>query len=172
MYDSDENSEGYNPETEGPEISEDAVTPSWKPLLWLIGCLTLVFGLWELFLDLGANILEIVVELLDNIWLVLIEAPEEWLEDKIADWLKHHFPHDAYHMSEVTTAVGLLLPKILLVYFLVRWLWTHSKTRLLPRFRRWAMIRVIQVKLAWQNLAWPIRWLVGLLVIGVLVILI
>lgn len=149
------------------------IQPSWKPLWWLGGGLLLLFGLWEGFLlELGLNIFELLFDVLENVWLVLIEAPEEMLEDQIAEWLKEHFPHEADRYSEIITAVGLTPLKVVLVFLLARWGWRHSHSRLWPRLRNWFRIRVTEVRLAWAELGWPYRLLAGLVLAGLMVILI
>ena len=161
--------------TPKPPLNPDkpaGVEPSWKPLLWFGGGLILLIALWEVFLELGVNLFELLFKVIENVWLVLIEAPEEFLEDQLTGWLKNHFPHDADRYAEITTAIGLTPLKLLLIVFLLRWLWRHSHSKLIPRTKNWLLIRVTQVKLAWRQLAWPYRILGGVVLAGILFILI
>lgn len=162
-------------QSNGPESriapGED-IQPSWKPLLWMGGILLSVIALWEIFLDLGMDLFELIFEILEHVWLVLIEAPEEFLEDVLAGWLKNHFPHEAERYSEITTAIGLTPLKLLLVIFVARWAWRRAKSQLWPRVRRWFHVRVTEVKLAWAELSWPYRILWGALLLGILIVLI
>ncbi len=151
---------------------EEDIQPSWKPLLWTGGILLSVVVLWEIFLELGMNLFELIFEILEHVWLVLIEAPEEFLEDVLAGWLKNHFPHEAERYSEITTAIGLTPLKLLLVIFLARWAWRRAKSQLWPRVKRWFHVRVTEVKLAWAELIWPYRILGGVLLLGILIVLI
>ena len=160
-----------NPAEAGLATTDD-IQPSWKPLLWFGGSLVALIALWEVFLELGMNIFELLFEVLEHIWLVLIEAPEEMLEDALADWLKNHFPHEAYRYSEIATAIGLTPLKLLLLFFAARWGWRRARAQLWPRVRHWFHIRVTEVKLAWAELAWPYRFLGGILVLGLLILLI
>lgn len=163
--------EDHNP-AEPDLAATDTIQPSWKPLLWFGGSLVALMALWEVFLELGMNIFELLFDVLEHIWLVLIEAPEEMLEDALADWLKNHFPHEAYRYSEIATAIGLTPLKLLLLYFVARWGWRRAKAQLWPRVRRWFHIRVTEVKLAWAELSWPYRILGGVLLLGLLILLI
>ncbi len=147
-----------------------AIQPSWKPLLWLGGSLAALIGLWEIFLELGLHLFDLLFEILESIWLILIEAPEEYLEDLLADWLKHHFPHEADRYSEITTAIGLTPLKLLLIVMLARWIWQHSRTAWWPRIQRWFHVRVTEVRLAWEALWWPYRLLGGLLFLVVILL--
>ena len=148
------------------------VQPSWRPLLWVVGSLVVTIGLWELFLDLGMDLFELIWEVLERVWLVLVEAPEEFLEDRLADWLKNHFPREAHRYSEVATAIGLTPLKIFLVFLLARWGWRHSRSKLWPRICMWFNVRVTEVRLAWDQLWWPYRVLGGLVLLAALVVLI
>ena len=146
------------------------IQPSWKPLLWLGGGLVLLIGLWEIFLELGLHLFELIFDILEHVWLVLIEAPEEYLEDMIALGLKEHFPHEADRYSEITTAIGLTPLKLLLITFLARWAWRHSHTTLWPRVRHWFYVRFTEVRLAWQVLWWPYRLLGSLLFLVIILL--
>jgi len=150
---------------------EEVIEASWKPLLWLGGILLSLVALWEIFLELGIHIFSFLLQVIEHLWLVLIEAPEELLEDKIEDWLKVHFPHDADYYSEIVTAFGLMPVKALLVVFLLKWLWNHSRTTLLPKVKRWLYIRVSEVKLAWAALAWPYKVLIIVVLVPIVVII-
>lgn len=125
-----------------------------------------------MLLELGLNIFELLFDIVEQVWLVLIEAPEEMLEDQIAVWLKNHFPHEADRYSEIITAIGLTPVKLLLVFLLARWGWRHSRTTLWPHLRNGFRIRVTEVRLAWAELRWLYRLLVGLVLVGFLFILI
>jgi hypothetical protein len=168
MSDSDPPEIPEPPPADGSSASD--IQPSWKPLFWLGGGLVLLIGLWEIFLELGLHLFDLLFEILENIWLVLIEAPEEYLEDLIAEGLKNHFPHEADRYSEITTAIGLTPLKLLLIIFLVRWGWRHSRNNLWPRLRQWFHIRLTEVRLAWAELWWPYRILGGLLVLMILLL--
>lgn len=167
-------SDSRDTETGKAQIPEGltGIQPSWKPLIWFGGGLLLLIGLWEVFLDVGLDLLEILFEILEKIWLVLIEAPEEWLEDQLADWMKQHFQHDAHRYSEITTALGLTPLKIVLMFFLLRWGWRHCRTHVIPQVILWSKIRVTQVRLAWVELWWPYRILGCVALIGIMVVLI
>ncbi|MEY2680841.1 MAG: hypothetical protein RL661_1072 [Pseudomonadota bacterium] len=158
--------------TEPDLAATDKIQPSWKPLLWFAGSLIATIALWEVFLELGMNIFELLFEVLEHIWLVLIEAPEEMLEDVLAGWLKNHFPHEADRYSEIATAIGLTPLKLVLIFFVARWGWRRARTQLWPRVRNWLHVRVTEVKLAWAELAWHYRILGGVLVLGLLILLI
>ena len=149
----------------------ESVEASWKPLLWVGGFLVSLIILWEIFLELGIHIFSFLFEIIEKIWLVLIEAPEELLEDKIEDWLKVHFPHDADYYSEIVTAFGLMPLKIFLVLMLLRWLWRHAQTNLWPKWRLWLSTKVMQVRLAWRDLAWPYRILIFIVLIPIVIII-
>ena len=171
MSDSDANEAHEDSQPALPPSTD--IQPSWKPLWWLSGGLILLIGLWEgVLLELGLNIFELLFDLFENIWLVLIEAPEEFLEDQIAEWLKNHFPHEADRYSEIITAIGLTPLKVLLVFFLARWTWRHARVTFWPRVRNWFRIRVIEVRLAWTELGWPYRLVAGVLILVLLVLLI
>lgn len=151
---------------------EAQIEPSWKPLLWLVGILAAVIGLGELLLELGVHLFEILLELLEALYLALIEAPEELLEDQIESWLKVHFPHEADRYSEIITAVGFTPFKLLLAYFLARWLWRLGHSKLVPAIEQWCKLQVMKVRLAWRLLFWPWKILIGVAVLAVLVVLI
>jgi hypothetical protein len=153
------------------EIDAD-IQPSWKPLFWSVGVLAALVGLGELVIEFGLDTLEFVFELLEKVYLVVVEAPEELLEDKIEDWLAEHFPHQAARYSELITAIGLTPLKILLGLLLLRWLWRHSRHTLLPRFARWVRRQWLAVRLAWRLLAWPYKALVVAGAVGSLFIFI
>ncbi|TSA02133.1 MAG: hypothetical protein D4R76_08140 [Methylococcus sp.] len=155
----------------GEEMPVD-IQPSWKPLIYFAGGLGLLVVLWEVFLELGIHIFEFLFEVLEKIWLVLVEAPEEFLEDKLADWLKSHFAHEAERYSEVATALGLTPLKIFLVFFFGRMAFRFLKTKAWPRIKVWTLVRMTEVRLAFNELAWPYRILGGLVLLGVLIILI
>lgn len=142
-----------------------AVEPSWKPLFWLIGGLTVLIVLGELLFDVFLDTLEV-------LFLALVEAPEEILEDKIEDWLKVHYPHDADRYSELITAIGLTPVKIVTGFLMARWLWRHSQSKLFPKFRAYLYRQYLAVRLAWQALAWYYKILIGVVVLGVLAVLI
>jgi hypothetical protein len=169
---SDSNPKEKSNGTESRPVEAELIQPSWKPLLWMGGILLSVIVLWEIFLDLGMNLFELIFEVLEKVWLVLIEAPEEFIEDVLADWLKNHFPHEAERYSEITTAIGLTPLKLLLVIFLARWAWRRARSRLWPRIQHWFHVRVTEVKLAWAELGWPYRILGAMLLLGILLVLI
>lgn len=150
----------------------EAIEPSWKPLLWFSGILVALIALWEVFLDFGMDLIEILFKILEKIWLVLIEAPEELLEDKLEDWLEHHFPYDADRYAEIATAIGLTPLKILLILIGLRFLYKYFRTRIWCRMVRWGQICILEVKGAWEILSWPYRILGGAVVILILIILI
>ncbi len=156
---------------QGPEMPAD-IQPSWKPLIYFGGGLSLLVVLWEVFLELGIHIFEFLLEVLEKIWLVLVEAPEELLEDQLASWLKNHFPHEADRYSEVATALGLTPLKIFLIFILGRMAFRFLKTKAWPKARIWTLIRITEVRLAFDELAWPYRILGGVLLLGVLIVLI
>lgn len=141
------------------------VEPSWKPLFWLVGGLTVLIVLGELLFDVFLDVAEV-------LFLALVEAPEELLEDKIEEWLKVHYPHDADRYSELITAIGLTPVKILTGILMARWLWRHSHSKLFPKFRAYLYRQYTAVRLAWQALAWYYKVLAGVLALGILVVLI
>jgi hypothetical protein len=148
-----------------PASPLEPVEPSWKPLLWLIGGLVVLIGLGELLID-------VLLDMAETLFLVLVEAPEEILEDQIEDWLKVHVPHDADVYSERIAFYGLTPIKILTGVILARWLWRHSHSNLFPKFRAYLYRQYTAVRLAWQALAWYYKILTGMAVLGVLAILI
>lgn len=155
-----------------PAIEEPPIAPSWKPLYWAAGVLTAFIALWEIFLDLGMDLFELLLDLIEHVWLVLVEAPEELLEDQIEKWLKQHYPHDADRYSELITVYGLTPLKAVLVVLLARWLWRKARAHLFPRIVLFFRRNYAAVRLAWQLLAWPYKALAGVVVLGVLAILI
>jgi hypothetical protein len=152
--------------------TDESVKPSFKPLIWLGGGLLVFLGLWEVLLEFGLNFFELLFDIIEHIWLWLVEAPEEFLEDRIADWLKTNFPHDADRYSEIITAFVLTPLKIVLVLFLLKSLWQHSRARFFPAVVRWFKARYAEVFLAWQGLAWYYKIIFGIFVLGVLAIII
>lgn len=140
------------------------VAPSWKPLYWFVGILATLILLWEFFLELFLDIIE-------HVWLILIEAPEELLEDLLTEWLKQHFPHDADYYAEITTAIGLTPLKLLLVVVLARWFWRHGRSTLFPRWLAFIRGQAGQVRQAWHELTWTHRILAGTALVAVLVVL-
>ena len=148
--------------TQGPL---DDVQPSWKPFYWFVGILGTLVLLWEFFLELTLDIIE-------NVWLILIEAPEELLEDLLTEWLKQHFPHDADYYAEISTAIGLTPLKLLLVFVLGRWLWRRGREEWFPRWLAWGRIQAHQVKLAWLELAWLYRTLAVIAFLALVTLLI
>jgi hypothetical protein len=142
-----------------------AVEPSWKPLLWLVAGLAVLVGLGELLFD-------ALLEVGETLFLVLVEAPEEFLEDWIEEWLKENHPHDADRYSEMITAIGLTPVKILTGLILARWLWLHARRSFFPRARAFLWRQWLAVRLAWKALFWPYKILAGLAVLGVLAVLI
>mgnify|MGYP006280401643 CR=1 FL=1 len=167
MTDTDENPS--SPSVVPPEDHE--LIPSWKPLWWVLGITASMIVLGELILEFGMNALEVVFDVLEHVYLVLIEAPEEILEDYIEEWLENHFPNDASRYSEMVTAIGLTPVKILVGIVLLKNLWMYSKHHFLPRLLRWIRRHYLSVKLAYQILPWHYKILVGVLVLGGLVIL-
>lgn len=155
-----------------PEASEPELQPSWKPLFWLIGILTVSIGLGELLLEVGEQILDLLFEVIEKLWLVVIEAPEELLEDQIENWLEQHFPHDAARYSEIITAIGLTPFKIILGIFLLMWLWRLAHAKFIPRIKRWLIRNYRQVELAWKQLHWLYKGVAIVACLGVLIILI
>ena len=151
-------------------MSNAELTP--EPPKYFGGGLSLLVVLWEVFLELGIHIFEFLLEVLEKIWLVLVEAPEELLEDQLASWLKNHFPHEADRYSEVATALGLTPLKIFLIFILGRMAFRFLKTKAWPKARIWTLIRITEVRLAFDELAWPYRILGGVLLLGVLIVLI
>ena len=149
---------------ENAPADPDAIQPSWKPLFWLIG---VILGL----ILLGEFLLEFILEAVETLWLILIEAPEEFLEDLLAEWLKNHFPRDAHRYSEITTAIGLTPLKIVLVLVAARWGWKYSRAHVWPRVRKWFHLRYSEVKYAWLELNWFYRTLVGLAALAFLSLL-
>ena len=150
----------------------EAIEPSWKPLFWLSGVLVSLIALWEVFLDFGLDLIEILFKIIEKIWLVLIEAPEEVLEDALEDWLEHHVPYEADRYAEIATAIGLTPLKILLILVGLRFLFKYLKSRVWCPMLRWGHIRVLEVRGAWAALSWLYRILGGAVVLVALIILI
>lgn len=136
----------------GESDDEQFIEASWKPFYWFLGTLVALFVLGELLIDFGLHFFEFLFEVLEKIWLVLIEAPEEWLEDQLADYLKQHFPHEAERYSEIATAMGLTPLKLILLLLIGRYGIRKWRDEYWPRSRRWFRIRVKQVQLAWGAL--------------------
>lgn len=168
MTDSDRREATDSAESQA-RLPED-IQPSWKPLLWFGGGLVLLIALWEVFLELGMNLFELLFEVVEHVWLVLVEAPEEYLEDVLAAWLKNHFPHEADRYSEITTAIGLTPLKLLLLFLLARWGWRQGRDKLWPRVQLWVRVRIAEVRLAWAELWWPYRVLGGLVILVILLL--
>ena len=61
--------------------------------------------------------------------------------------------------------------KIFLVLMLLRWLWRHTQTTLWPKWRLWLSTKVMQVRLAWRDLAWPYRILIFIVLIPIVIII-
>jgi hypothetical protein len=135
-----------------------AVAPSWKPLLWLVG------GVAALVL-LGELLFETLLEVGETLFLYLVEGPEEVLEDHLEAWLTQHYPHDADRYSEMITAFGVTPIKILTAVLLLRWLWTHTHTSLLPKSRAFLKRQSLAVWLAWKALPWYYK-LLSVLALG------
>ncbi|MGI9211294.1 MAG: hypothetical protein ACR2HF_02380 [Methylococcaceae bacterium] len=152
---------------ESPEI-----TPSWKPLWWVLGSLTLIVVLGEFALDFIIEGLEFLFEIIEHIYLLLVEAPEEILEDYIEDWLAVHYPLDASRYSEMVTAIGLTPVKILVGIVLLKALLRYIREHGFPRIGRWVNRHYQSVRLAIKLLAWPYKVVAVVLVLGILLILI
>lgn len=148
------------------------VTPSWKPLAWALGIIGLAVILGEFALELVIDLLELIFDVVENMYLVLVEAPEEILEDYIEQWLEEHYPQDASRYSEMVTAIGLTPVKILVGLVLLRALLTYGREHGLPRLRRWLQRHYLSVRLAFRLLAWPYKIVAALVVLGILVVLI
>ncbi len=157
MADSNEQTLTSSPETEAP------VEPSWKPLLWLVGGLTVIIALGEVFFDVLLEILEFIGE---GIFFV-VEGSEEHLEDKIEEW----FDLDPYH-AEIVTAWSMTPLKILLAIFALKWLWRLAHGKLFPRFMAYLKRQYTAVRLAWDILAWPFKALVAVALLGALALII
>jgi H+/Cl- antiporter ClcA len=150
----------------------EAITPSWKPLWWTLGIVITLAGLGEFALEFVLDILELIGELLENIYLVLVEAPEEILEDYIEEWLQEHFPQDASRYSEMVTAIGLTPLKLLVGLILLRNLWRYGREHGFPRAGRWFKRHYQSVRLAIRLLAWPYKVLALVILSGLLLMLI
>jgi len=151
---------------------EEFIEASWKPFYWFLGTFVAMFVLGELLIDFGLHFFEFLFEVLEKIWLVLIEAPEEWLEDQLADYLKHHFPHEAERYSEIATALGLTPLKLVLLLLVGRFTYRKVRDEHWPRLRRWFRIRVKQVHLAWEALTLIQKIISGAVFLGLLIILV
>lgn len=156
----------------GRNDDEEFIEASWKPFYWFLGSFVAMFVLGELLIDFGLHFFEFLFEVLEKIWLVLIEAPEEWLEDQLADYLKQHFPHEAERYSEIATALGLTPLKLFLLLVLGRYGLRRLRDEYWPRLCRWFRIRVKQVHLAWDALTLVQKIISGAVFIVLLVILI
>jgi hypothetical protein len=145
------------------QLPPDAVEPSWKPLLWWAGGLAALVLLWELLFD-------ALLDVGETLFLVLVEGPEELLEDQIEEWLKERFPHDADYYSEMITALGLTPFKIVLGLLLLRWLWAHTRRSLAPKALAFLRRQWLSVWLAWKALGWPYK-LAALVAVGLLALM-
>lgn len=154
------------------ELDHEDVEASWKPFYWFLGSAIAIFVLGELLIDFGMELFEFLFEILEKVWLVAIEAPEEWLEDQLADYLKHHFPHEAERYSEIATAIGLTPLKIILLVLFVRFALRKLRDVVWPKVRRWFRLRIKQVRLAWHTLNLIQKILAGVVSLVLLVILI
>jgi hypothetical protein len=152
---SEHNSEEFTTTQNG---SVEAVAPSWKPLLWLVASVVTLVVLGELMF-------EMLLELGETLFLYVVEGPEEMLEDQLEDWLTEHFPHDADRYSEMITAFGVTPLKVLTALFVLRWLWVHTHTTLLPKLGAFIKRHSLAVWLAWGQLPWYYK-LLGVIVIG------
>lgn len=161
-----------DPLDEAAGIQEDAIEPSWKPFYWFVGSVVALFLLGELIIDFGLEVAEFLWVLIEKVWLVLIEAPEEWLEDRLADYLKQHFPHEAERYSEIATALGLTPLKLVLVLLMGRWGIRRVRTVVWPKARDAVRRRVRQVQLAWALLSLPQKIFAGTITLILLVVLI
>lgn len=150
----------------------EPIEPSWKPFYWFVGSFVALFLLGELIIDFGLHAAEFLFEVIEKVWLVLIEAPEEWLEDRLADYLKQHFPHEAERYSEVATAMGLTPLKLFLVLLLGRYGYRKARYQLWPWAVKNVRRNVRQVHLAWEALSLPQKIFAGLVFLVLLVILI
>jgi hypothetical protein len=140
-----------------------AVEPSWKPLLWFAGGLTLLIVLGEVFFDVFLEGLEFLGE---GIFFV-VEGSEEHLEDKIEEW----FDLDPYH-AEIVTAWTMTPFKILLAIFALKWLWRFAHSKLFPKTVAYIKRQYTAVLLAWQVLAWPFKILAAVVALGGLLLFI
>jgi hypothetical protein len=155
-----------------PLAIEESIQPSWKPMIWLLTSLFVLIGLGELVLEFGLDVLQALLDILENIYLVLVEAPEEILEDYIEEWLRHHYPHEADRYSELITAIGLTPVKILVGLLLLRWGWRYSRRKFLPQIKLWGLKQIWAVRLAWRQLAWPFKIVLLASILGGLILLI
>lgn len=167
MHDPHENNDSRLDEDDDFEVEA-----SWKPFYWFVGSFVAMFLLGEFLLDFGLELFEFLLEVIEKIWLVLIEAPEEWLEDRLADYLKQHFPHEAERYSEIATALGLTPLKLLLALVFIRYAFRKCRDVIWPKVRRWVRIRVKQVQLAWGHLHLVQKIFAGAVFILLLVVLI
>ena len=136
-----------NAENSAPSAQEAAVEPSWKPLLWLAGGVAALVLLGELLFDAA-------LEFGEFLFLTLVEAPEELLEDYIEDWLKAYDPHQADRYSEMATAIGLTPVKIATGLVFLRWAWAHTRRSLAPKAQAFLRRQSLAVWLAWRALPW------------------
>ena len=150
----------------------EGITPSWKPLWWTLGTLGVLVGLGEFALEFVLDMLELIFDLFENLYLVLIEAPEEILEDYIEEWLGEHFPQDASRYSEMVTAIGLTPLKLLVGFVLLKNLWRYSMQYGLPWVIRRVKRHYQSVRLAIGLLAWPYKVLAIVVLSGLLLVLI
>jgi hypothetical protein len=140
--------------SESPAADRD-IQPSWKPLLWFVVGLTVLIAAAEILFDILLETLELIGEAI----FYLVEGGEElFIEDKIEEW----FDLDARD-AELITAWTITPLKILLAFFIVRWIWRFAHGKFIPKALRWSMRHYTAVRLAWQQLAWPFK---ALLVIG------
>ena len=154
------------------DLGEEGIEASWKPFYWFVGSFVAMFLLGELLVDFGLELFEFLLEVVEKVWLVLIEAPEEWLEDRLADYLKQHFPHEAERYSEIATALGLTPLKLVLALLFARYAFRKARDVYWPKVRRWIRIRIKQVQLAWHLLNLVQKVFAGAVFLVLLIVLI
>lgn len=147
-----------------PDLGDtQAVQPSWRPLLILVGIL------WIL-LEFAEALFEFLLEMLELFGkgiFFAVEGSEELLEDKVEEWLDL----DPYH-AEMLTAWTTTPLKLLAALLILRWLWKLARAKLFPRIAAFAQRQILAVRLAWDVLAWSYRILLAVGILGVLIILI
>ena len=167
-----ESSEPKDSLDKAADFVDDPIEPSWKPFYWFVGTVVALFLLGELIIDFGLEVAEFLWVLIEKLWLILIEAPEEWLEDRLADYLKQHFPHEAERYSEIATALGLTPLKLVLVLLVGRWGVRRIRRVIWPKVQAAVRRRVRQVQLAWDILSLPQKIFAGTITLVLLVVLI
>jgi len=144
--------------------ADTQLKPSWTPLLWLAISMIVLIALAELLFEFALEALHLIGEGI----FYLVEGSEEVLIEDTIESLFHLSAREA----ELITAWTINPLKLLLAFFLIRWLWRVSRTKLIPALLDWAKKQWRVQRLAWSVLSWPWKTLVIALLVGGLFVLI